>query len=210
MTRILIADDHDVVRSGLRAILGDQPGWEVVAEAEDGRQAVEFAAKTQPDVAILDYQLPLLNGIDATRQIRALQPRTEVLIFTMYGSEPLIRELLAAGARGYLLKSDARRFLITAVEALARHQPFFTGRVSETLLRAYLANVQAQGDALTSRERTVVQLIAEGRTNREVAHVLGINLKTVETHRSAAMRKIDAHTSADLVRYAIRNKMIEP
>jgi DNA-binding NarL/FixJ family response regulator len=210
MTRILIADDHDVVRSGLRAILGDQPGWEVVAEAEDGQQAVELAGSTQPDVAILDYQLPLMNGIEATRQIRAFQPRTEVLIFTMHGSEPLIRELLEAGARGYLLKSDARRFLIAAVEALARHQPFFTGPVSETLLSSYLANSHSQGDALSSRERGVVQLIAEGRTNKEVAQLLGINLKTVETHRAAAMRKINAHTSADLVRYAIRNKMVEP
>jgi DNA-binding NarL/FixJ family response regulator len=210
MIRILIADDHDVVRSGLRAILGDQPGWEVVAEAEDGRQAVELAAATQPNVAILDYQLPLLNGVDATRQIRAFQPQTEVLIFTMHGSEPLIRELLEAGARGYLLKSDARRFLIAAVEALARHQPFFTGPVSETLLSAYLANGHVTGDALTSRERGVVQLIAEGRTNKEAAQLLGINLKTVETHRAAAMRKINAHTSADLVRYAIRNKMVEP
>jgi DNA-binding NarL/FixJ family response regulator len=210
MTRILIADDHDVVRSGLRTILSDQPGWEVVAEAEDGRQAVELAAQTHPNVAILDYQLPLLNGVDATRQIRAFQPQTEVLIFTMYGSEPLIRELLEAGARGYLLKSDARRFLIAAVEALTRHQPFFTGRVSEALLSAYLANGHVTGDVLTSRERGVVQLIAEGRTNKEAAQLLGINLKTVETHRAAAMRKINAHTSADLVRYAIRNKMVEP
>ena len=210
MTRILIADDHDVVRSGLRAILSDQPGWEVVAEAEDGKQAVELAAATQPDVAILDHQLPLMNGVDATRQIRAFQPRTEVLIFTMHGSEPLIRELLEAGARGYLLKSDARRFLISAVETLARHQPFFTGRVSEALLAAYLGRGAAPGDGLSSRERGVVQLIAEGRTNKEVAQLLGINLKTVETHRGAAMRKINAHTAADLVRYAIRNKMVEP
>jgi DNA-binding NarL/FixJ family response regulator len=128
----------------------------------------------------------------------------------MHGSEPLIRELLEAGARGYLLKSDARRFLISAVETLARHQPFFTGRVSEALLAAYLAQGAAPGAALSSRERTVVQLIAEGRTNKEMAQILGINLKTVETHRSAAMRKIDAHTAADLVRYAIRNKMVEP
>lgn len=210
MTRILIADDHDVVRSGLRAILGDQPGWEVIAEAEDGRQAVELAVATQPDIAILDYQLPLMNGVDATRQIRALQPRTEVLIFTMHGSEPLIRELLEAGARGYLLKSDARRFLISAVETLARHQPFFTGQVSETLLAAYLAKGAASSDALSSRERGVVQLIAEGRTNKEVAQILGVNLKTVEAHRAAAMRKINGHSAADLVRYAIRNKMVEP
>lgn len=210
MTRILIADDHDVVRSGLRAILSEQPGWEVVAEAEDGKQAISLASETLPNVAILDYQLPLLNGVDATREIRALRSQTEVLIFTMHESEPLIRELLAAGARGYLLKSDARRFLIAAVDALARHQPFFTGRVSEALLSAYLAKDGASADVLTPRERGVVQLIAEGRTNKEVAQVLGINLKTVETHRAAAMRKINAHSTADLVRYAIRNKLVEP
>jgi DNA-binding NarL/FixJ family response regulator len=151
-----------------------------------------------------------VNGVDATRQIRALQPHNEVLIFTMHGSEPLIRELLEAGARGYLLKSDARRFLITAVEALARHQPFFTGCVSEALLSAYLADGTAPHDVLTPRERGVVRLIAEGRTNKEAAELLGINLKTVETHRSAAMRKIKAHTSADLVRYAVRNRLVEP
>jgi DNA-binding NarL/FixJ family response regulator len=210
MTRILIADDHDVVRSGLHAILGNQPGWEVVAEAEDGKRAVELAAQTQPNVAILDYQLPIMNGIEATREIRALQPGTEVLIFTMHESEPLIRELLEAGARGYLLKSDARRFLIAAVETLARHQPFFTGRVSEALLSAYLAHARPTGDVLTHRERGVVQLIAEGRTNKEAAQLLGINLKTVETHRAAAMRKIKATSSADLIRYAIRNKLVEP
>ena len=209
MTRILIADDHDVVRSGLRAILADQPGWEVVAEAEDGRQAVELAAATQPDVAILDYRLPIMNGVDATRQIRSFQPDTEVLIFTMHGSEPLIRELLEAGARGYLLKSDARRFLLPAVETLARHQPFFTGRVSEALLAAYLAKAAPPGNALSSRERNVLQLIVEGRTNKEVAQLLAINLKTAESHRAAAMRKVNAHCTADLVRYAIRNKLVE-
>ncbi|EIM30240.1 response regulator [Microvirga lotononidis] len=210
MLRLLIADDHDVVRSGLHAILSSQPGWEVVAEAEDGKRAVELAAETQPTVAILDYQLPFMNGIDATHEIRAFQPETEVLIFTMHESELLIRELLEAGARGYLLKSDARRFLIAAVETLARHQPFFTGRVSETLLNAYLANGHPTGDVLTHRERGVVQLIAEGRTNKEAAQLLAINLKTVESHRAAAMRKLNAHTSADLVRYAIRNKLVEP
>jgi DNA-binding NarL/FixJ family response regulator len=209
MIRILIADDHDVVRSGLNTILSSQPGWEVVAEAEDGRRAVELAAETQPDVAILDFQLPVLNGVDATREIRALQHHTEVLIFTIYEGEPLIRQLLEAGARGYLLKSDARRYLIAAVEALAHHQPFFTGRVSEALLSAYLAQGIVTRDALTPRERGVVQLIAEGRTNKETARALGINLKTVETHRAAAMRKIKAASSADLFRYAIRNKLIE-
>ncbi|MCB8821987.1 response regulator [Microvirga rosea] len=210
MTRILIADDHDVVRSGLHTILSAQPGWEVVAEAEDGRQAVQLATDTQPTVAILDYRLPSLNGVDATREIRAIAPQTEVLIFTMHESEPLLRELLEAGARGYLLKSDARKFLIAAVESLALHKPFFTGKISETLLSAYLSHGHVSDGALTTRERSVVQLIAEGHSNKEVAQMLGINPKTVESHRATAMRKVDVTSTASLVRYAIRNGLIEP
>lgn len=210
MIRILIADDHDVVRSGLHTILSAQPGWDVVAEAEDGRRAVQLAGETQPDVAILDYQLPALNGVDATREIRAVAPQTEVLIFTMHESEPLLRELLEAGARGYLLKSDARKFLIAAVESLSHHKPFFTGRVSETLLNAYLAKGHVPDGALTARERSVVQLIAEGRSNKEVAQILGLNPKTVESHRASAMRKVNANSTATLVRYAIRNRLVEP
>ena len=210
MTRILIADDHDVVRTGLRAILSGQSGWAVVAEAEDGRQAVDLAVETQPDVAILDCQLPVLNGVDATREIRSCQPRTEVLIFTMQESEPLLRELLEAGARGYLLKSDARQFLIAAVAALAQHKPFFTGGVSETLLKAYLSRGPACDGALTARERSVVQLIAEGHSNRAAAQILGVSQKTVEGHRAAAMRKAKVNSTAQLVRYAVRTRLVEP
>jgi DNA-binding NarL/FixJ family response regulator len=210
MTRILIADDHDVVRSGLNAILSSQFGWEVVAEAEDGRKAVELVAETRPDVAILDYQLPLLNGVDATREIRMLRPQTEVLIFTMHESELLLREALEAGARGYLLKSDARKFLIAAVESLSQHKPFFTGRVSEALLNAFLSQGHATDGVLTARERGVVQLIAEGHSNKEAAQILGLNLKTVESHRASAMRKVNVNSTATLVRYAIRNKLVEP
>ena len=139
MTRILIADDYDVVRLGLRAILEEQPGWEVVGEAADGLEAVERASATRPDVVVLDYALPVLNGVEATRQIRARVPRAEVLIFTMHDTDALVRDALEAGARGFLLKSDAKRFLISAVETLAVHKPFFTAKVSETLLDTYLA-----------------------------------------------------------------------
>jgi DNA-binding NarL/FixJ family response regulator len=209
MTRILIADDHDVVRLGLRAILEEQPGWEVVGEAADGLEAVERALATRPDVAVLDYALPVLNGVEATRQIRARVPRAEVLIFTMHDTDALVRDALEAGARGFLLKSDAKRFLISAVETLAVHKPFFTGKVSEALLDTYLAKGAATESLISPREKSVVQLIAEGRTNKEIADLLSISLKTVETHRAAAMRKLNVTTTAALIRYAIRNKFIE-
>jgi DNA-binding NarL/FixJ family response regulator len=209
MTRILIADDHDVVRSGVRAILEAQTGWEVVGEAENGKDAVDQALATRPDVIVLDYALPVLNGIEATRQIRARVTGAEVLIFTMHDTATLVREVLEAGAKGFLLKSDARKFLIAAVESLAAHKPFFTGQVSETLLENYLAKGTATESVLTSREKSVMQLIAEGRTNKEMADILGIGLKTVETHRATAMRKLNLDTTAALIRYAIRNKIVE-
>ncbi|MFZ0852933.1 MAG: response regulator transcription factor [Hyphomicrobiaceae bacterium] len=207
--RILIADDHEVVRSGLRRILLSQPNWEVVAEAADGKDAISKATETKPDIAILDYSLPRINGMEATRQIRARLPKTEVLIFTMHDSEALIQELLKAGARGYLLKTDATRYLIAAIESLALHRPFFTAKVSEQLLDTFLAQPEREVSALTNRERGVVQLIAEGHTNKQIAHILSISLKTVETHRSAIMRKLSLSSSAGLVRYAIRNRLVE-
>jgi DNA-binding NarL/FixJ family response regulator len=210
MVRILIADDHEVVRSGLRKILEAQPNWEVVAESGDGKDAINKATETKPDIAVLDYSLPLVNGIEATRQIRARLPKTEVLIFTMHDNETLIQELLKAGARGYLLKSDAKRHLIAAVESLAAHKPFFTAKVSEALLDSFLARPMRDGSTLTNRERGVVQLIAEGYTNKQIANLLNISLKTVETHRAAIMRKLNLSSSAALVRYAIRNKIVEP
>jgi DNA-binding NarL/FixJ family response regulator len=209
MTRILIADDHDVVRSGVRAILEAQAGWEVVGEAANGKDAVDQALTTRPDIVVLDYGLPVMNGIEATRQIRTRVPGAEVLIFTMHDTATLVREVLEAGARGFLLKSDARRFLIAAVESLAVHKPFFTGNVSEALLETYLANSVTTDSILTPREKSVVQLIAEGQTNRKIAEILSINLKTVETHRASALRKLNLDTTAALVRYAIRNKLVE-
>jgi DNA-binding NarL/FixJ family response regulator len=209
--RILIADDHAVVRSGLKAILEARPGWEVVAEAADGKEAVARAIEARPDVAIVDYSLPRMNGVEATRQIRARVPTTEVLIFTMHDSDALVGEVLQSGARAFLLKSDAQHYLIAAVESLAGHKPFFTGRLSEKLLETFLS-AQGMQDAplLSPRERVVVQLIAEGNSNKEMSGILNLSVKTIETHRAAAMRKLNLTSTAALVRYAIRNKLVEP
>jgi DNA-binding NarL/FixJ family response regulator len=208
MTRILIADDHDVVRRGLRDLLREHDGWEVVAEASDGKEAISAALQTKPDVAILDYGLPLLNGIEVTRQIRARVPNTEVLIFTMHDSEILLQQVLQAGARGFLLKSDADDFLIAAVHALSQRKPFFTGKVSEKLLQSFLVKTDPVA-VLSPREQSVVQMIAEGKTNREMASVLSLSAKTIESHRASAMRKLNLATTADLIRYAIRNRLVE-
>jgi DNA-binding NarL/FixJ family response regulator len=211
MTRILIADDHEVVRSGLRSILEAHDGWQVVAEACDGKEAIAKAVETKPDVAIIDYSLPMMNGVEATRQIRARVPSAEILIFTMHDSDVLIGELLEAGARAYLLKSDAKQYLVAAVESLAGHRPFFTGRVSEQLLETFLAKHHIKTEAtLSPRERVIVQLIAEGHSNKEMGEILNLSVKTIETHRAAAMRKINVTSTAAIVRYAIRNKLIEP
>jgi DNA-binding NarL/FixJ family response regulator len=209
VTRILIADDHAVVRSGLRTILEAHPNWEVVAEASNGKEAISKAIESEPDVAVIDYSLPIVNGIEVTRQIRARLPKTEVLIFTLHDNQTLIEDLLKAGARGYLLKSEAKANLIGAIEALAAHKPFFTANVSEALLRSYVKGSKRAVLALTDRERTIVQLVAEGHSSKEIAQLLGITRKTVETHRAAVMRKLSLSSLAALVRYAIRNKIAE-
>jgi DNA-binding NarL/FixJ family response regulator len=211
MVRILIADDHDVVRAGLRAVLEGQPGWTVVGEARDGRSAIDMAVQAKPDVVILDYSMPLMNGGEATRQIRARLPDAEVLIFTAHDSETLLREVLQAGARGYLLKSEARSHLIAAIVSLAAHRPFMSASASETLVHAYIANGdQSALTPLTSREKRVVQLIAEGHPNRRISDLLRVSVKTVESHRASAMRKLSYSSTADLIRYALRNKLVEP
>ena len=211
MTRILIADDHEVVRSGLRLIVEAHAGWQVVAEAADGKAAIVKALETKPDVAILDYAIPLVNGVEAARQIRKRNPQIEVLIFTMHDSEALVGEVLEAGARAYLLKSDAKQHLISAIEALAIHKPFFSGQVSEKLLETYLLTQKGKlGAVLSPRERIVVQLIAEGHTNKGIGAILNLGIKTIESHRAAAMRKLNITSTAGIVRYAIRNKLVEP
>jgi DNA-binding NarL/FixJ family response regulator len=211
VTRILIADDHEVVRSGLRSILEAHEDWQVVAEARDGTEAIAKATETRPDVAIVDYSLPKMNGLEVTRQIRVRVPTAEILIFTMHDSDVLVGELLEAGARAYLLKSDAKQFLIAAVESLAAHKPFLTGKVSEQLLQSFLSVHRDKSDAaLTPRERVVVQLIAEGNSNKQMSQILNLSVKTIETHRATAMRKLNVKSTAALVRYAIRNKLVEP
>jgi len=211
VTRILIADDHDVVRAGLRSVLEQRAGWQIVAEAADGREAVDKAVATKPDVAVVDYSLPLMNGVDVTRQIRMRVPRLEVLMFTVHDSETLIAEALQAGARAFLLKSEAQNHLISAVQALAGHKPFFTGAFSERLLETFLAvQSNSSGPILSARERMVVKLIAEGHSNKAMSSILSLSVKTIETHRAAAMRKLNLTSTAALVRYAIRNNLVEP
>ena len=209
MVRLMIADDHDVVRAGLKRILEARADWSVVAEAGDGRKAIAQAISHKPDVAIVDYSLPLINGIEATRQIKMRVPSVEVLIFTMYDNDALLQDLLQAGARGYLLKSDAEQHLYSAVDALAVGRSFFTGKASDRILDTYLMKSRAES-VLTSRERGIVQLIAEGHSNKAIAGVLSISIKTVETHRSNVMHKLKFDSTASLVRYAIRNRLIEP
>jgi DNA-binding NarL/FixJ family response regulator len=216
MLRILLADDHEIVRRGLKELLEEQAGWTVCAEAANGREAVELAVQSRPHVAILDFSMPELNGLEATRRIRQAVPNTEVLIFTMHESEELIREVLSTGARGYLLKSDATRQLIPAVESVSRHMPYFSGRVSAVVLDGFLKGrgsaepVALGAERLTSREREIVQLLAEGNSNKAIATRLDLSVKTVETHRAAIMRKLELSSLADIIRFAIRNHIVEP
>lgn len=220
MLRILIADDHELARRGIRALLESHPGWEVCGEAKDGRETVELAAILKPDIVLLDIGMPNLNGLEAARQILAGSPEIAILILTMHDSDSVVREVLRAGARGYLLKSDAGRDLVAAVEALQLQRTFFTTRVSQMVLDGFLdrqtRNVgdisrddDRAGDALTSREREVIQLLAEGKTSKEVAVTLNLSVKTAETHRTNLMRKLGLHSVADLTRYAVRNGIVQ-
>lgn len=216
MLRILIADDHELARNGIRALLETHPGWEVCAEAKDGRESVELAAETKPDVVLLDIGMPNLNGLEAAKQILADSPGVAILILTMHDSDNVVREVLRAGARGFLLKSDAGRDLVAAVEALQRQRTFFTTRVSQMVLDGFLnrreraeAYPNAAADVLTSREREVIQLLAEGKTSKEVAVALNLSVKTAETHRTNLMRKLGLHSIADLTRYAVRNGIVQ-
>jgi DNA-binding NarL/FixJ family response regulator len=211
--RILVADDHEVARQGIRALLESHAGWEVCAEAKDGREAVEGANKYKPDVLLLDIGMPNLNGLDAARQILSITPDARILILTIHDSEQVVREVLAAGARGFLLKSDAGRDLMAAVEALEHRRTFFTPKVAQMMLDGYLRpheETDPSGQCvLTPREREVIQLVAEGRTTKEIATALSLSVKTAETHRTNLMRKLDLHSVADLTLYAVRNGIVQ-
>jgi DNA-binding NarL/FixJ family response regulator len=213
MLRILIADDHEVARKGIRSILESHSGWEVCGEARDGREAVECASRLKPDVLLLDIGMPNLNGLDAARQILAMIPDARILILTVHDSEQMVREVLAAGARGFLLKSDAGRDLLAAVEALEHRQTFFTPSVAQMMLEGYLCphdeDDPSGQDVLTPREREVIQLVAEGKTTKEVATALSLSVKTAETHRTNLMRKLDLHSVAALTLYAVRNGIVQ-
>jgi DNA-binding NarL/FixJ family response regulator len=214
--RILIADDHEVVRAGVRSLLESQPDCEICGEAATGRQAVALAQQLKPHVAILDITMPELNGLEAARQILKTVPDVRVLVLSVHESEELVREILDAGAHGYVLKSDAGRELTAALDALRNHETFFTSRVAQIALRAYRDKKPAgdvptpSGGVLTPREREVLQLLAEGRINKEVASALGISVLTVDTHRANIMHKLGVHSVAELVHYAVRHKIITP
>jgi DNA-binding NarL/FixJ family response regulator len=207
------------MRKGIRSLLEAQPGWQVTAEASDGREAVEKARDLKPDVTVLDISMPSLNGLEAARQMIKNDARAKILILTQHESDPLIREVLDAGARGYVLKSDASRDLITAVNAVRSNKTFFTAKVAQIVLDGYLDKKMKKTvpderkdearSRLTPRQREIVQLLAEGKSSKEVAVALGLSVKTAETHRANIMRRLDCHSISELVRYAVRNNIIE-
>ena len=215
--RLLIADDHEIVRKGLRAVLEMRQGWVVAAEASDGREALQKAEEVNPHVAILDISMPTMNGLEAACQIRKRVPETKILILSVHDSDQLIQKVLESGARGYILKSDAARDLVTAVDALLCNKTFFTRRVEQVVLEGYLGKTPTRGDngkeidalRLTARQREIVQLLAEGKSSKEVATALEISVKTAETHRANIMRRLECHSVTELVRYAVRNHIIE-
>ena len=214
--RILVADDHDLMRLGVRALLGAHEGWEICGEARNGREAITKTELLKPDIVIMDITMPVMNGLEAARRIRKMFPNTELLILSVHYSDQLIREIVNAGVRGFLVKGDSERDLITAVEALSKHKSFFTPRATDVIINQLQGNAaraedqELTGHRLTPREREIIQLLAEGRSSKEVAESLSISVKTAETHRANIMRKLELHSVSDLVRYAVRNQIVEP
>lgn len=212
--RVLLADDHTILRDGIRALLSDDPDFEIVGEADNGRWAVEQACALRPDVVLMDIAMPLLNGLEATRQIRHAAPETYILILTMYQNEEYIAQVLEAGASGYVLKHAAGHELIAAIRAVAQGGAFFSPAVARTLVNDYVGRLSTSEahtvDDLTSREREILQLVAEGYTNHEIADMLGISIKTVKTHRLHLMQKLQLHDRGELIKYAISKGIITP
>lgn len=209
--RIMLVDDHQALRRGVRQLLETKPYYQIVAEAGDGRTALELAKETRPDIAIVDFSVPELNGLDLSHALKRELPRIEILLYTMHDREEIVMDVLRAGVRGIVLKSDTEEHLLAALDALAIHRPYFSGVISDTLLAQLLETIPNElASSLTHREREIVQQVAEGRLNKEVAARLNISIKTVETHRASAMRKLKLKTTADLVRYAVRNHLIQP
>jgi DNA-binding NarL/FixJ family response regulator len=215
LLRLLIADDHPILRRGLRCLLEAQSGWQVVAEAADGREAVAKAQDTRPDLAVLDIGMPVLNGLEAAQEIVQNNPRTKIVMLTVHDSDAMIHKVLASGARGYVFKTDAARDLVNAVNEVQADKTFFTGNVEEILLRGFINSgrrprvEEPLAGRLTLRQREIIQLLAEGRSTKEVATLLNVSVKTAETHRSNIMRRINCRSAAQLVRYALRNQIIE-
>lgn len=207
MQRILLADDHSMFRQGVRALL-ESEGCEVVGEAGDGREAVRLARSTKPDVAVLDISMPLLNGVDAAREIQRLAPGTQVILLTMYEEDAYVLESLQAGIRGYVLKSQAAEDLISAIRQVGRGMVYLSPGISEALINAYKAKSSLPPDPLTVRERQVLQLVAEGKTTKQIAAILTLSVKTADSHRTRIMKKLGIHDTAGLVRYAIRRGLI--
>ena len=207
-----MADNQDVLRRGLRLLLNGRPGWSVCGDAKTGEEAVALIREHKPDIVVLDLDLSDLDGVEVTRQIKEALPATEILFFTTHEEDPVIAEALRAGARGYVLKSESESKLIEGIDALSKHLPFFSSRVSDMLLNHLLNRTQDSNEVLnlSDREREIVQLLATGKSNKETAGRLHISVKTVETHRAAIMRKLGLKSITELVRYAIRNKLIEP
>lgn len=208
MTRILLADDHQLVRQGLRSLL-EREGFEIVAEAQNGQEAVELAKSARPDVAVLDLAMPVMNGIEAARAIAAASSRTQTIVLTMYEESQYVLEAMQAGVRGYLLKSRAAADLVQAIKEVAGGAVYLSPGISETVVQAYLHRTGPPDDPLTSRERQVLQLIAEGKSTKEVASMLGMSVKTAESHRTHLMKKLGIHETASLVRYAIRRGLVQ-
>ncbi len=207
--RIILADDHLIVRQGLRSIL-EREAYTVLGEAGDGREALRLAQELRPDVAVLDLAMPLLNGLDAAREIARVSPQTKTILLTMHTEDPYVMEALRAGVKGYLLKTQAAQDLVQAIREVSRGAMYLSPGISRTLVEAYLAKSELPPDPLTPREREVLQLVAEGKTTKEVAVILGVSVKTAESHRTRIMGKLEIHETASLVRYAIRRGLVQP